>query len=129
MPPLVAEMEPLWFVEIPVCMCGGVVGGPIALLILLLVRKSIARQLRSPAEAWCVGALVGAGLGALNFNLTFAGVLLKTGHAVFRDDQILGAVVDRVMMFTVGGGLLGIGPGIVAVVSAFHRERNTPAPS
>jgi hypothetical protein len=128
-PPPLAEMDPMWFIEIPVCMCGGVVGGPIALLVLLLIRKPIARRLRSPAEAWCVGAFVGAGLGVLNFNLTFAAVLVKTGHEVFRDQQILGAVVDRVMLFTVGGGLLGIGPGMVAVVSAFHRERNTPAPS
>jgi hypothetical protein len=129
MSPVIAEMEPLWFIEVPVCMCGGVVGGPIALLILLLIRKAIARRLRSSTEAWIVGSFVGAGLGVLNFNLTFAAVLVKTGHEVFRDQQILGAVVDRIMLFTVGGGILGIGPGVVAVVSAFHRERNTPAPS
>ena len=133
-PSLLAEVQPLELTAVPVCMGGGVIGGPVALVILLLVRRPIARRANNRVVAGLVGSLVGAALGALAFNITFALVLLCTDRLgrqrdIFTDADIGRAIWEHVILFTVGGGLIGTGPGALAVVTAFHRDRSPPAPS
>lgn len=132
-PSLFAVMDPLWFIEIPMCMCGGGVGGPIALLILLAIRRPIARRVGTRIRAGALGAAVGAALGIFTFNVTFVIMLATSAHGIRAPFAAAGevqrAVRDRFIVFTVGGAFLGIIPGMIAITSAYRDpEQGRSAP-
>ena len=134
MGPLLAGMDygPLDFVAPFVCCVGSTFGGPVGLVLLMLVGWAVARRVRTREAAVLAGAGVGALLGATVFNVAFVldtwgrkGVWRPTeaGYTEEKVKQVRGEVAGHVLCFTLGGGGVGSLPGMLVFSALYYRVR------